>query len=214
MSECEQAVKSLVMAWPHIVTEARLVLGSELHYQAMVYHCLRLHGRVPINQIGMNVKMWIDAPVSDLFQKLDLRKHENFRGGFEPIPDVCLFSSDIASDWRRRNYQRTMSSLLLTIEVKASERKGSRLQSGEIINDIEKLAALLKETKVRSTSFIPVMMIIDTAPELLERMTPAGLVKAQLRAQDLSVELMYISQSECINSLENVYSIHEPLSLS
>jgi len=158
--------------------------------------------------------MWIDAPASELFKKLDLLKHPAFQGGFEPIPDICLFSSDVAADWRRRNYRNTLPALHMAIEVKASERKGSRLRSGEIISDIEKLAALLEEAKVRGTSFIPVMMIIDTAPELSERMTPSGLVKAQSKAQDLSVELMYISQSEYINSLVNVYSTHNPLSFN
>lgn len=201
METSELALASLLLAWPHIVTETRLVLGSELHYQAVVYHCLRSHGGVPLTQIGMNVKMWIDKPVSTLFQKLDLLKHENFRGGFEPIPDICLFSPNIASDWRRRNFERTMAELLLVIELKASERKSSRLRSGEIIHDIEKLAAHRQEGEKRKASFIPVMMIIDTAPELSEQMTSEGLEKSQARAKDLSVEFMYVSQSQQINSL-------------
>lgn len=85
----------------------------------------------------MNVKMWIDNPVSELFRKLDLRKHENFRGGFEPIPDVCLFSPRVKSDWRRRKRKETLEALLLAVEIKASERADSRLGPGEIIKDIK-----------------------------------------------------------------------------
>ena len=47
----------------------------------------------------MNVKMWIDNPVSELFRKFDLRKHEDYRGGFESIPDVYLFSTRVEGDW-------------------------------------------------------------------------------------------------------------------
>lgn len=128
----------LIAAWPHIVTECRQVLGSELHYQAVVYHCLRAHAQVPLAQIGMNVKMMITSPVSDLFRELETKKHEDFRGGFEPIPDVCPFSPRVGADWRRRNNEVTLSSLLLAIEVKASERQNGRLRCGEIVNDIKK----------------------------------------------------------------------------
>ena len=78
-----------------MVAECRRVLGSELHYQAVIYYCLRLHGEVPLEQLGMNVKIWIDNPVSELFRKLDLKKHEDYRGSFEPIPDVCLVSTHV-----------------------------------------------------------------------------------------------------------------------
>jgi hypothetical protein len=159
----------------------------------MAYHCLRVHGPVPISQIGMNVKMWISNPVSELFRELDLRKHEDFRGGFEPIPDVCLFSDSIASDWRRRNSEKTMAALLLAIEVKASERAGGRLRSGEIIRDIMKLGAHSEESRHRKGSFIPVMMVIDTAPEKEERMTSWALTESQNAAHEAGVEFLYVS---------------------
>ena len=88
MQSIEEAKVALKTAWPLIKSECLSVLGSELHYQAMIYHALRTDGRVPANQIGMNVKMWIDNPVSELFKRLSDRKHENYRRGFEPIPDV------------------------------------------------------------------------------------------------------------------------------
>ncbi len=196
MNDQSEAITALVRAWPRIVEETRLVLGSELHYQAMVYHCLRVHGRVPMGQIGMNVKMWISNPVSKLFRKLDLRKHKDFRGGFEPIPDVCLFSEGVASDWRRRNYEKTMAALLLAIEVKASERAGSRLRSSEIIHDIMKLRAHREESRHRrhrKRSFIPVMMVIDTAPMREERMTLSALKESREAAQEAKVEFLYVS---------------------
>lgn len=201
METIREASLKLITAWPHIVEECRLTLGSELHYQAIVYHCLRAHGQVPLCQLGMNVKMWITDPVSDLFKQLDGKKHENFRGGFEPIPDVCLFSPNVCSDWRRRNREVTLASLLLAIEVKASERHKGRLRSGEIINDIKKLAAHHQEAKARGSSFLPVAMIIDTAPDSVERMRPDSLQRSQAAAHELSVGFMYVSQDRVINTM-------------
>ena len=100
LNEAKQAIRS---AWPIIKAECLSVFGSELHYQSMIYHSLRTEGMVPLRQIGMNVKMWIDNPVSELFQTLDRRKHQDFQGGFEPIPDVVIFKPSINGDWRRRN---------------------------------------------------------------------------------------------------------------
>lgn len=148
-----QAAEFLLKAWPSIISECRATLGSELFYQALIYHTLRQAG-VPLTQIGMNVKMQIDEPVSKLFRELDLKKHEDYRGGFEPIPDVALFSPSVSADWRRRNNTVTLSSLLLAIEVKASERANGRLRSGEIIGDVEKLAAHRDEAKHRGNDFI------------------------------------------------------------
>jgi hypothetical protein len=99
------AAAALLRAWPRIVEETRLVLGSELHYQAMVYHSLRIYGQIPLSQLGMNVKMWISNPVSPLFRQLDMRKQEFYHGGFEPIPDLCLFSEAVSADWRRGNHE-------------------------------------------------------------------------------------------------------------
>lgn len=201
METIREASLKLIAAWPHIIEECRLTLGSELHYQAVVYHCLRTHGQVPIGQLGMNVKMWITDPVSDMFKQLDGRKHEDFRGGFEPIPDVCLFSSHVRSDWRRRNREVTLASLLLAIEVKASERHNGRLRAGEIVNDIKKLAAHHQEAKARGSSFLPVAMVIDTAPDTSEQMRPEGLRVSQAAAHELSVGFMYVSPTAVINTV-------------
>lgn len=38
----EDAVSTLSRAWPVIIEECRAVPGGELHYQAVVYHCLRM----------------------------------------------------------------------------------------------------------------------------------------------------------------------------
>jgi hypothetical protein len=198
----QQAARALSRAWPHIVEETGLVLGSELHYQAMVYHGLRIHGPVPATQIGMNAKMWITDPVSDLFRKLDLRKHEDYRGAFEPVTDVCLFAEGIAADWRRRNYEKTLTSLLLAIEVKASERAGGRLRAGEIVRDIDKLAAHCEEARHRGGLFIPVMMVIDTAPEEEERMTPWALSACHEAARKENVEFLYVSQDKQLCTLD------------
>ncbi|MEJ7871359.1 MAG: hypothetical protein WKF67_03800 [Rubrobacteraceae bacterium] len=96
-----------------IVEECRCVLAAELHYQAVVYHCLREVGGVPPGQIGMNVKMWIEDVVSDFFKVLDLRKAPGFQGGFEPIPDVVIFGPDIQGDFRRRNNSNTLRQMIM-----------------------------------------------------------------------------------------------------
>ncbi|WP_157665301.1 hypothetical protein [Cyanobium sp. NIES-981] len=204
MNSKDEAAAVLIRAWPHIVAETRQVLGSELHYQAMVYHCLRLYGPVPLNQIGMNVKMWISDPVTELFQRLDKRKHDKYQGGFEPIPDVCLFSEAVSGDWRRRNNEQTMKTLLLAIEVKASERSNGRLRSGEIIADIVKLQSHREEARWRNCDFIPVVMVIDTAPMPAERMTPTSLAESRRVAHEATVEFLYVSPEDQLCSLSGV----------
>lgn len=167
-------------------------MGSELYYQAVIYHNLRQAG-VPLLQMGMNVKMQIDEPVSKLFRELDLKKHEDYRGGFEPIPDVALFSPSVSADWRRRNNTVTLRSLLLAIEVKASERASNRLLPGKVIGDIEKLAAHRDEVKHLGGDFYPVMVVIDTAPLPKEQMTKYSFDLARQSAEELSVGLLYLS---------------------
>ena len=58
-------------------------------------------------------------PQSDLFRALSDMKHVDDRVGFEPIPDVVLFRPEVRGDWRRRNHDVTLRSMLMTIEVKA-----------------------------------------------------------------------------------------------
>lgn len=194
LSNSREAAEFLLRAWPSIIRECRTTLGSELYYQAVIYHNLRQVG-VPLLQMGMNVKMQIDGPVSRLFRELDLKKHEDYRGGFEPIPDVALFSPSVSADWRRRKNKVTPSSLLLAVEVKASERADSRLLPGEIAGDIEKSAAHRDEaeTRHRGGGFYPVMMVIDTAPLPKEQMTKYGFDLAWQRAEELSVGFLYLS---------------------
>lgn len=193
MNNQTEAKAVLMKAWPHIVKECRQVLGSELHYQAMIYHCLRHYGKVPIDQIGMNVKMWIDKPTTSVFKQKDKDKQIEYQGGFEPIPDVVLFKPSIQGDWRRRNFENTRKRMLMAIEVKASERMDSRLRPKEIMADIEKLAAHREEVHCYAGSMIPVMMIIDTAPEEEERMLPVNIPVIQDHARNNDVSFFYLS---------------------
>ena len=71
METLADALGALMRAWPPFATEYRSVLGSEPHYQALLYHCLRVYGQVPSRQLGMNVKMWITDVVSEHFRTLD-----------------------------------------------------------------------------------------------------------------------------------------------
>lgn len=190
------ALDALTRARPHFVEECRSVLGSELHYQALLYHCLRAHGQVPSRQLGMNVKIWIAQVVSEYFWKFGEKKRPGYRGGFEPIPDVVIFRPQIAGDWRRRNYENTLRQMLVAIEVKASERHRGRLLPGEIVNDVLKLEALRIEARHRGSDVLGAVVVVDTAPEAIERMRPEARRLAEEAARERGVCLFYVSPSE------------------
>jgi len=196
MQSKADSLHALKRSWPSICEQCLSVLGSELHYQAMIYHCLRTAGSVPIDQIGMNVKMYIESPVSAKFQQLDLKKHPGFRGGFEPIPDIAIFTPSIKGDWRRRNRLQTMQTCLMALEVKASGRAGSRLRPGEILEDISKLAAHREEAVSLGAGFVPVMLVIDSARDPRERMTSSGLESSQAYASESKVGFLYLSPED------------------
>jgi hypothetical protein len=187
------ALDALKRAWPPFVAECRSVLGSELHYQALLYHCLRSHGGVPSGKLGMNVKMRIMDSVSEHFRMLDEKRHPDYRGGFEPIPDVVIFRPEIDGDFRRRNRENTSRQMLMTIEVKASERHLSRLGAREIVKDILKLDALRIEARHRGSDMLPAVVVVDTAPEANERMTPEARGEVEAAARECSVGLFYVS---------------------
>lgn len=191
-----EALTALTRSWSTIVEECRCVLASELHYQAVLYHCLREVGRVPKEQLGMNVKMWIPDVVSDHFKALDLRKATGFQGGFEPIPDVVIFRPDIRGDFRRRNRSNTLRQMLVAIEVKASERYRGRLTASEIENDILKLEAHRVEVRHRESDFLPAVAVIDTAPDPAERMRSEAVDAARSAAEERDVCFFYLSQEE------------------
>ncbi len=180
------------------------MLASELHYQAVVYHCLRESEPALRRQLGMNVKMWIPDVVSDRFRVLDLNKNEGFRGGFEPIPDVVLFREDIQGDFRRRNRDNTLRQMLLAVEVKASERERTRLGPKEVVDDILKLEAHRIEARHKQTDFLPVMMVVDTAPEPAERMTRQAVEAAKSASEEREICLFYLSQDEDFYTIPDV----------
>ncbi len=185
--EVDSALLGLIRTWSPFAAECRAVLGSELHYQAMLYHCLRVYGQIPSGQLGMNVKMWITDVVSKHFQALDEKKNPGFRGGFEPIPDVIIFRPEIRGDYRRRNRENTFRQMIMAIEVKASERYRNRLTASEIVNDIIKLEALRLEAHHRGWEVLPVAVTIDTAPEASERMTANALRESKAAARERGI---------------------------
>jgi hypothetical protein len=172
------------------------VLGSELHYQAILYHCLRAYGRVPSRQLGMNVKIYITDVVSEYFRKLDEEKHPDYRGGFEPIPDVVVFRPGIGGDFRRRNRENTLRQMLVAVEVKASERHQGRLRGSEIVKDIVKLEALGIEARHRGSDVLGAVVVIDTALEENERMTPEARRATEAAARGREVCLFYVSPTQ------------------
>ncbi|MFC3166915.1 hypothetical protein [Paracoccus fontiphilus] len=192
----DDACKALASAWTTIIDECRAVLGGELHYQAMVYHALRTAG-VPLRQVGMNVKQMIRDPRTEVFQALMGTRHEDYRAGVEPIPDVVLFNEGVGGDWRRRNAEATLKAMLLAIEIKASERDRRRLTFAEISWDIRKMAAQREEVSVRyGHRFIPVMMVIDVAPQENERMRRHDMTRCCDLASDLEVDWYYVGPKE------------------
>lgn len=195
LSSPSDIVALMLRSWPDIVSECRAVLASELHYQAMIYHILRQAG-APRTQIGMNVKQWIENPVTEHFRALDQRKHEAFRGGFEPIPDIVLFGAAIDGDFRRRNRERTLQHMIAAIEIKASERQGSRLTQGEVLRDIAKLVAHRAEAERRGTRFLPVMIVLDTAREAGERMRMVSRESCRTAAATAGICWLYVAPSE------------------
>jgi type III secretory pathway component EscR len=132
---------------------------------------LREFGNVPISQIGMNVKIWINNPKTSFLKERMNKKHINFRKGQEIIPDITIFTKNIKSDFRRRNYKNTLKETIYSLEIKASEREKGRLQLNEIKTDIIKLKSQFTETKLKHKKEIGIgMMVIDTAPKENERM--------------------------------------------
>lgn len=152
----------------------------------------------------MNVKVWIADVVSDDFRARDLRKAEGYRGGFEPIPDVVIFRPEIAGDFRRRNRENTLRQMLLAVEVKASERERERLWPGEIIEDVLKLDALGVEARHRGSDALGAVVVVDTAPEANERMTPEARRAAEAVARERGVCLFYVSPLEESVILPNI----------
>lgn len=192
----DDACQALASAWPIITRECRAVLAGELHYQAMVYHALRIAG-APLGQVGMNVKQMIRDPKTEVFQTLMGKRHEDYRAGVEPIPDVVLFAEGIAGDWRRRNSEATLQAMLLAIEIKASERDRRSLTYAEIRWDIRKMAAQRDEVSARyGRKFIPVMMVIDVAPQETERMSMAVRARCCELASELMVDWYYLGPEE------------------
>lgn len=193
----EQAIAAVDRAWPTICEECVEVLGSELHYQAMIYHALRTAGGVPVTQLGMNVRQFIPNVQSELFKGFAASKSEAFRTGFEPVPDVVIFSRGVGGDWRRRRHEHTVKHMLAVIEVKASERAGKSLSLDEVVGDIRKLAAHREEVLHLGGDFMPIMLVIDSARDASERMSPGALDTAKQAAVSQSVQWRYVSQAVC-----------------
>lgn len=196
MLSYQDSIQIFKKVWPHICSECKGILGSELHYQAMMYWCFRDFGNVPPQQIGMNVKIRVFDPITPLFRELDSKKHEDFQGGYEPIPDIVLFSPEIEGDFRRRNRENTLRHMLMAIEVKASERENARLRPGEIIRDLEKLKAFQNEASRRRSYVVPTMIIVDTTQEESEKMRASSLEEVACHVEKLNVGLFYTSRDD------------------
>ena len=69
-----------------------------------------------------------------------------------PFPDVVVFRSEMAGDWRRRNRDNTLRRMLTAVEVKVSERGNKRFGPKEIVDDVPKPEALRIEALLRGGS--------------------------------------------------------------
>ncbi len=194
ITNVQQARKSINNSIVKITEECKSVLGSELHYQAIIYHCLRQYGNVPISQIGMNVKITFLNPKTNFFKDGMKNKKSEYQEGKEIIPDITIFSTNIKSDFRRRNSKNTLKETLYSLEVKASERKNGRLRPKEIKSDILKLKAQYTETNLKHGIEIGIgMLIIDTAPKSNEKITKKTLNEIVAFAKENSVDFWYCS---------------------
>ncbi len=191
INDGEAALTAFVRTWPYFVNEAQEVLGSELLYQAVLYHCLRTHGEVPIHQLGMNVKMHIDDVVSPY-----LKMKAGARAGCESVPDVGIFRTELGADFRRRNYEKTFRHMLLAIEMKVSENDKTTFQPGKVLGDIAKAAALRTEARYRGQDLVPAMVVVDTAPYEWERLTTYGRREVDKLAEKLGVCLFYVGPED------------------
>jgi len=130
------------------------------------------------------------------------KKRPEYQGGFEPIPDVVIFRPEIDGDWRHRNYENTLRQMLVAVEVRASERHLGRLTAHEVVNDIKKLDALRTEaTNKRGSDVVPAVVVVDTAPEARERMTPEARGEVEAAAREHMVCFFYLSPSEELMTL-------------
>ena len=194
INNVEQVRNSINNSFEQIQNECKSVLGSELHYQAIIYHCLRDFGNVPISQIGMNVKIWINNPKTSFLIERMNKKHINFREGQEIIPDITIFTENVKSDFRRRNYKNTLKETIYSLEIKASERENGRLQRNEIKIDIIKLKSQFTETKLKHKKEIGIgIMVIDTAPKESEKMKKDTLDEVTEFAKENGVDFWYCS---------------------
>lgn len=91
---------------------------------------------------------------------------------------------------------RTLRHMLLAAEIKASERSRHRLRPGEIIDDVLKLDALREEARAREADCVPAVVIVDTAPDEIERMRSYALREARDAASSFDVCFFYLSPGE------------------
>lgn len=198
----EEVKQAISNCFDLVVTECRLILAPELHYQAMLYHHLRHTGGIPFNQLGMNVKTTItDVQNPFLLQKSFMRNANYQSADIEIIPDIMVFTQEINHDWRRRNFANTLKETLYSLEVKASERYKGRLQQKEIETDILKLIAQREETERLFSRRIGVgVFIIDVAPDLGERMRASTLDFLTEVARDHEVDLWYFNQDSQVEA--------------
>jgi hypothetical protein len=85
--------------------------------------------------------------------------------------------------------------MLMAIEMKASERAGSRISDAEVLWDIGKLDAHRIEGEQRHKRTIgAVIMIINTAPRREERMTDLSINRVRARAREAGVDFYYVSE--------------------
>lgn len=202
INNVSQAKTAISNSYDKIVQECRKVLGSELHYQAMIYHLLLLEGLIPVEQIGMNVKTTIKDVNTQFLKDRIAKKNINYQSdGIEIIPDVSIYNKNIKSDYRRRNYENTLKNTLYSLEIKASERQNGRLTFSEIKEDVLKLKAQFEETKIKHGIEIGLgMMIIDVAPTASERIKSKTLQEIISLANECKVDLWYFDRQQQIGN--------------
>ena len=189
----DAALTAFVRTWPYFVNEAQEVLGSELLYQAVLSHCLRTQGEVPIRQLGMNVKMHIDDVISVHFKS---KVNPLYGNGCESVPDILIGRPGLGADFRRRNYKNTHRNALLAAEMKVSENDGKTMHPRSVLKDIAKVAAIREEALHRGSDIVPAMVVVSTAPLERERLSEHSRREVEAAARELGVCLFYVGPAD------------------
>jgi len=147
--------------WEKFYPATRQVFGSELSYQALLYHTILEHTSDPRNvnfrSVALNVKIGIYKPLTHKAREKAKESAEGYQDYFGCIPDLVVFKNGFHGNHKRANGVRNLLWAEMLFELKVNERtvhnentdesRTGRIRPGEIIEDIDKLVILREEAE-------------------------------------------------------------------